>query len=230
MPNKKNQILENVNKVEGWLNTPVVELLYRLSSNLTENSNLVEIGSWKGKSTVLLSLACPKSAKLYAIDPHIGSHEHKELFGKVDTYQEFLKNTSRNKECCEIIAIRDKSINAIESVPEEIDFLWIDGSHDYDDVKSDFELYFPKLRVGSYVAMHDYKWQGVKRFTWELLRSNHSIGILRRVEDTHYFVKTASPHIYCRLVNGLRYFTYFYYQLFKKKKRKLKKKFLKNKK
>jgi predicted O-methyltransferase YrrM len=38
---------------------------------------------------------------------------------------------------------------------DKLDFLFIDGSHYYNDVKSDFELYEPLVREGGAIAFHD---------------------------------------------------------------------------
>jgi len=216
------QIQKIVGFIDGWLNPPVVSLLFRLSKRLPSRPVIVEIGSWKGKSTVLLQLSRP-DATVFAIDPFTGSHEHEEEFGEVDTYEDFLKNINAHCDASKVSVIRKKSVEAIHEVPEAIDMLWIDGSHDYKDVKSDFELYFPKLKEGAWIAMHDYKWQGVKQFTWELLKSDYAISSLRRVEDTHYFRKKESNFISKkRNLSRLRF--YEAQQFIKRNRRKLKKK------
>jgi predicted O-methyltransferase YrrM len=220
MLNKK-QIIEKVDAIDGWLNPPVVHLLYSLCSNLKEPSKLVEIGSWKGKSSILLSLASPEDSIVFAIDPHIGSHEHKELYGQVDTFEEFKQNLLEAGVNENVRCIRKFSRDAVDDIPDKIDLLWIDGSHDYKDVKDDFLLYFPKLRDGGVVAWHDYKWQGVKQFTWELLETFDQ-GMVRRVEDTHYFKKT-SPSLIYKWMNRFRLFQYKLLQVFKRHKRKLRK-------
>lgn len=219
----KESIFRKVDAVDGWLNPPVVRLLYSICLKLPEEARIVEIGSWKGKSSVLLALSSPRKAKLYAIDPHIGSHEHKEIYGKVDTYQEFLSNLNEAEVIEKVECIRKFSRDAIAEVPSAIDFLWIDGSHDYKDVKDDFRLYFEKLKDDSYVAWHDYKWQGVKKFTWELL-SDFDRGLVRRVEDTHYF-KRVKPNKLFWLLNRMRLTYYQLFQSFKRRKRKIKKLF-----
>ena len=33
-------------------------------------------------------------------------------------------------------------------IPNDLDFVYIDGNHDYDYVKKDLELYYPKLKGG----------------------------------------------------------------------------------
>lgn len=47
------------------------------------------------------------------------------------------------------------SAEAAEHVPM-VDFVWIDGNHRYEWVKSDLELYWPKVRTGGVLCGHDY--------------------------------------------------------------------------
>jgi hypothetical protein len=43
----------------------------------------------------------------------------------------------------------------------ELDFVYIDGNHFYLHVKKDIKLYTPKVKLGGYVAGHDYKDVGI---------------------------------------------------------------------
>ena len=79
--------------IDGWLYDREGELLYHTAKNCTGRGVIVEIGSWKGKSTSWLGRGSKqgKGVKIYAIDPHIGSHEH-QADGRVWTFEEFKKN------------------------------------------------------------------------------------------------------------------------------------------
>jgi hypothetical protein len=62
-------------RLEGFLSTPKVKLLYRVVNGLAGPGQIGEIGSWKGKSTVVLSLAAKRAGRgetVYAIDHHLG--------------------------------------------------------------------------------------------------------------------------------------------------------------
>jgi predicted O-methyltransferase YrrM len=64
--------LESVSQLPGMLTTHEVDCLYRLGQYSEQKGVIVEIGSWKGKSTVALTLGAAKvnAEKIYAIDPH----------------------------------------------------------------------------------------------------------------------------------------------------------------
>ena len=42
-----------------------------------------------------------------------------------------------------------------------LDFIFIDGAHDYKSVKEDVEHWFPKLKIGGYISGDDYAWPSV---------------------------------------------------------------------
>src|SRR4051794_41857731 len=60
--------------IPGWLTDEEGEALYDLARRCRGDGAIVEIGSWKGKSTVCLGLGSQAGASvpIYAIDPHAG--------------------------------------------------------------------------------------------------------------------------------------------------------------
>lgn len=56
-----------------------------------------------------------------------------------------------------------KSEDAIDSIPSGLDFVYIDGNHNYEYVKKDIELYYPKIRKGGIIGGHDYDQVSVAR-------------------------------------------------------------------
>lgn len=70
--------------------------------------------------------------------------------------------------------VRKRSDNAVNDVPDNIDFIYVDGNHDYEHVKQDIELYFPKLKKGGVMAGHDFTadYPGVARAVLEYSDAN----------------------------------------------------------
>lgn len=64
--------------------------------------------------------------------------------------------------------------------PEGLDFLFIDGSHQYEDVKSDYDMYSKLVRPGGLIALHDIRGEGVPR-AWAEIKAQHS----RHEESVH---------------------------------------------
>ena len=128
--------------VEGWLYIEeAVELYETVRSHPAADPVLVvEIGSWKGRSTIALAQAVRDRGhplgRVVAIDPHTGSREHHERFGAVDTFDEFLRNIDRAGLTDLVEPMRTTSLDASgQLVGSSVDVLFIDGSHEYEDVR-----------------------------------------------------------------------------------------------
>ena len=78
------------------------------------------------------------------------------------TYQQFLTNTQRLSDV--ICPIRKDSVVAAAQFDQSIDFLFIDGWHEYDGVKKDCDAWLPKVKPTGIVTFHDSGWaKGVQR-------------------------------------------------------------------
>ena len=88
--------------------------------------------------------------KLYLVDPY----EEKEvgLSGLKTAVQNLQPNSHR------IVWIFKKSQDVtFEEIPEDsLDFVYIDGNHHYHFVKTDLEMYWPRVKTGGLFAGHDY--------------------------------------------------------------------------
>lgn len=152
-----------VAEVDGWLSTAEGGLLYRLARDC--GGAIVEIGSWKGRSTIWIASGSKAggSATVYAIDPHVGSEEHHRLYGDVDTLDDFRNNIAKAGLSDLVVPIIAASTDAAASVEGEVAMLFVDGAHDYESVRADFEAWAPKLAPGGFVAFHDTAAPGPQR-------------------------------------------------------------------
>lgn len=158
-------IASQVSQFHGYLGKEEGKFLYRLAKKCTGRGVIVEIGSWKGKSTTWLANGSKDGcgAKVYAIDPHTGSPEHKEEFGEVDTFKEFEENITSAGIRNFVEPLRKTSEDAAQQWNNEpIELLWVDGDHAYDMVKLDFELWEPFVVEGGIIAFHDTGLRGGK--------------------------------------------------------------------
>src|SRR5712692_7618908 len=64
-------------KIEGWLSEREAEFLYRTARGCSTSGVIVEIGSFKGKSTICLAKGSSAGGRVevHAIDPHTGTLE-----------------------------------------------------------------------------------------------------------------------------------------------------------
>lgn len=143
--------------IDGWLTNEEGEQLWKLAKNCKGSGVIVEIGSWKGKSTVLLGNGSKagNKVKVYAIDPFTGSSEHQKDNKKVWTFNEFKKSIKIGKVNDIIIPLVKTSEAAVKDFDKPVGFIFIDGAHEYELVKMDFNLWFQKVVNGGVMAFHD---------------------------------------------------------------------------
>lgn len=130
----------------------------------------VEIGVLYGDTTRLLC-SSNLNIPIYGIDPLIPDSMNSNLVG---SKEKILKNTVV---CGNFTFFNDYSYNVVKDFDYEFDYLFIDGDHQYDAVKRDFEEWYPKLSHGGYVLIHDsaanrggpYWWDGPSKLADELI-------------------------------------------------------------
>ena len=153
-------LLAALEGVEGWLGDDEAWSLHRLAATLpgTAPATVVEIGSWKGRSTIALATgigARPGKGVVIAVDPHQGGHAHRML-GEEDTFDQFVANLRGAGVADLVQPIRAASTAARGRVPDRsVDLLFVDGSHEIEHVLADIDAWESALRPGATVAFHD---------------------------------------------------------------------------
>ena len=113
----------------------------------------VEIGTYKAINAKSL-LKTLKPQRLYLVDPYTFYDKNdSSSFGlkKVETQAKKLLIHHKNA-----IFIKETSEKAVSLIPNNLDFVYIDGNHNYEFVKKDIVLYYKKLRKGGILAGHDF--------------------------------------------------------------------------
>jgi len=166
--------------VEGWLTPAEGELLFSLAAACPAGGTIVEIGSWKGKSTTWLAEgADPTSGiRIFAIDPH----EPYLADPHTDSLRDFRANLERLGLTALVTPIVARSEAAVVSFDRPIDVLFIDGDHEAGPVAADLALWLPKVRAGGWAALHDVRnreWPGVSRGLSRLLWTSTTVADVR---------------------------------------------------
>lgn len=172
------RMLYAIRPVTGWLSDSEADLLAaaacRVLRSRQEPQNLVEIGSYCGKSTIALACAIraesPES-RVYAIDPHggtVGAHGQGIWHGE-STLERFRHNIGAAGLSPYVVPIVKRSWEVKWDAP--IALLFIDGLHDADSVGRDFAHFEPWIGLDSLVAFHDYRdeYPGVRTVVDELV-------------------------------------------------------------
>lgn len=141
----------------------------------------VEIGAYKGRSTIVLGIAVERAGgHLASVDPH---QPWNGCGGPVpaswDAFRAHLGAAGLDRS---VEVHRTTSAQAARAWPEgrSVDLLWIDGDHSYKGASLDWRSWSPLLSPGAIVAWHDYTRQdfGVHRVVDRLLGT----GALERVD------------------------------------------------
>lgn len=164
---------------ENWFSYN--EFYKDIIGKMPHGANILEIGCWKGRSTACLGVEIINSGKdmhLFCVDAwaYVKTTEQpvssQKMFNRV--YFEFLKNIIPLKKT--ITVIRKKSVEASFLMPDEFfDFIFLDASHYYQDIKDDNNHWLPKLKKGGIFAGHDYftpVHPGVKQAVDEVFGNN----------------------------------------------------------
>jgi predicted O-methyltransferase YrrM len=174
-------VLKHMRQIEGWLEDDEAEVLIaatrRAIETLPAPHAIVEVGSYCGRSTVVLGAAARAhhpDARVYAVDPHDGvvGALDQELKHGPSTLERFQHNVAAAKLQDVVVTIQQCSIGVVWNQP--VSLLFIDHLHDYASVSHDFHHFAPHLVPGGFVAFHDYAdyYPGVKAFVNELLASS----------------------------------------------------------
>jgi len=143
------------NTIDGWFDFE--DLYSDVVKNANSTSHFVEIGSWMGKSTSYMAVEIinsNKNIKFDAIDTWQGSIEHTGMVPD-NLYEIFLSNIDSVKTV--INPIKSDSKLAVSLYQDDsLDFVFIDASHDYENVKKDIELWYPKVKSKGILSGHDY--------------------------------------------------------------------------
>jgi hypothetical protein len=151
-----------------WTSDKELDYLATISS---KSDIVVEIGSFTGRSSKVLASTC--KGTLYCIDPFKvikEKYKHFEFFRSYPTifYKNLVHEIIRGKVKL-LKGFSNEMVNPLKSHlgDKKIDLLWLDGSHDYEDVKNDILLYKPLVK--GYIVGHDFNIPSVNRAVKELL-------------------------------------------------------------
>lgn len=149
-----------------------------------KNKIMVEVGSFKGDSTVLFA-KYGKFREIYAVDPFkSGIGDITDQVDMLDVRKDFRKATKRYDNIYHIAKMSEDAVKDFED--KSIDFIYIDALHTYEAVKQDIILWLPKLAPGGIIAGHDYR----RRFKGVIRAVNEELGKPEKVfVDSSWIVR-----------------------------------------
>lgn len=153
-------VLRSVDAVDGWMSPDQARALYDAAAACSAGAQIVEIGSFRGRSTIVLASAAAPGVDVVAIDPHAGNDRGPdEIDGFVDEAAEdhdvFKANLAAAGVADRVRHVRAMSDAAHADVTGDIDVLYIDGAHRYAPARQDIDEWGRRVRPGGAMLIHD---------------------------------------------------------------------------
>lgn len=185
MLNKTQHIYKDI---EGWFNFE--DFYSEVASNARDDWQMVEVGCWKGRSAAFLLVELANAGvnpSFFCVDTWDGSPEHldensqhyePEIQIENWLYNKFLENMKPLEDL--YTPIRKASVEAAKTFADNsLDFVFIDASHDYDNVMDDLNAWYPKMKKckscghsDAIFAGHDFPFGGVSKAVIEFCDTN----------------------------------------------------------
>ena len=143
--------------VEGWLSEDQARRLWQRARSA---ERIVEIGSYRGRSAIVMARAAGDGAELVAIDPHAGNDRGpREIEGSAEDgesdFHAFRANLERAGVGSRVRHVRLPSQDALDAVEGELDLLYVDGAHRYGPARDDLRRWGRRVRPGGHMLVHD---------------------------------------------------------------------------
>lgn len=158
----------DIDHIKGFLADDEAQALYRHALECSRQGPVLEIGSYCGKSTIYLGLACRQNGStVFALDHHRGSEEHQqgeffhdpELYdsgsGLMDSFREFRRNIRRTGLDEVVVPIVAGSEVAARHWQTPLSMVFIDGGHSLEAALTDYRCWATHLARGGVLAIHD---------------------------------------------------------------------------
>ena len=154
------EALRVVADVRGWMTDDQARRLWDRAAVVAPGGQIVEIGSYQGRSAIVLARAAAPAVEVVAIDPHAGNDRGpQEIHGSVTEgerdHQAFRANLDQAGVGDRVRHVRRLSQEATEDVAGPIDLLYIDGAHRYRPARDDIRLWGARVAEGGTILIHD---------------------------------------------------------------------------
>lgn len=138
--------------IHGWLTDEEGEALQRLAAGRI----VLEIGSWRGRSTVCLAQV---ATRVYALDWHRGDADTGAAWTLPDCAANLFRRGLENR----VVLLVGRTADVAPLLRNGLcDMVFVDGGHDRETVAADLRLALRAVRPGGVLALHDWGHTGVR--------------------------------------------------------------------
>jgi len=146
--------------VDGWLTEAQGRRLYDAVAGSRPAGAVVEIGSFHGRSTIVLATAAGPEGAVHAIDPHAGSDRGPQEIAADDArgaadHAAFTANLATAELQDRVRHVRLASADAHEAVAGPLSVLFVDGAHRFGPARSDLADWGGRVAPGGIMLVHD---------------------------------------------------------------------------
>lgn len=152
MPTTFDEAWSAADAVEGWLTPAQGRALFDAARRIPDGYAAVEVGSHRGKSTILVASGLRENVQLTAVDPF----DDPRWGGGKESLAIFEENLARAGLAARVALFRGTSAEAAASWQgPEVWLAWIDGAHDRASVLIDIDGWDAHLADGGSMLLHD---------------------------------------------------------------------------
>jgi predicted O-methyltransferase YrrM len=149
--------LAAVRDVEGWLTDDQARRLWSAAARSRPAGAVVEIGSFRGRSTIVLALA---AGEVVAIDPHAGGDRGPQEIAPVASrgdadHEAFRANLAAAGVADRVRHVRAFSAEAHGDVDGPLSLLYVDGAHRFGPARADLAGWGGRVAPGGAMLVHD---------------------------------------------------------------------------
>jgi predicted O-methyltransferase YrrM len=151
---ERRQLETALESIESFVSMDESWLLYE-AARQSRSGRVAEIGSHKGRSTIALAMGVMArgGGSVVAVDPF-----DDEIDGESGDFrlQQFQENLIRAGVAEYVVLRRKRSHEIADNIPGcSLDVLFVDGSHEYEDVVQDVDDWLPKMVDGGLMVFND---------------------------------------------------------------------------
>jgi MMP 1-O-methyltransferase len=168
LPASAARLFALADRVTGFMPAEEGRALYDTAVNYLGDGVAVEIGTYCGKSTLLLGAAAQQGGGvLYTVDHHHGSEEHQPgweyhdtslvdaVSGRFDTLPSLRRALDAAELDENVVAVVGKSVVVARGWRTPLRLLFIDGGHTEEAAQRDFDGWAKWVDVGGALIIHD---------------------------------------------------------------------------
>jgi SAM-dependent methyltransferase len=146
--------------VDGWLTEVQARRLFAAAAAVPATGRIVEIGSFRGRSAIVLARGARPGVEVVCVDPHAGSDRGPQEIGAEAgrgnaDFDAFHANLAAAGVAGRVRHVRRFSADAHDDVPGDVALLYVDGAHRFGPARADLAGWGRRVAPGGTMLVHD---------------------------------------------------------------------------